>query len=237
MYDEASRKQKALRALAIFLDYKDPNTLTTQTCLEVGSSTGIMTFFLADHFQKVIGIDIDRPALEFAKNKYSKANIDYFEMDALHTTFPDNHFDHVVCHHTYEHVADSQLLIDEIYRILKPGGLLYFGAPNRLMIKESHYQIYFLSWLPKGLASWIVRICKKGDDYYETMLTYWGIKRLFAKNWQLKDYTLKCILEPEKYYATDVMEGKTWIKRIPTWLLKRLIPFSPDLVLLARKES
>ena len=237
MYDEKSRKNKALRAVAMFKDKENMDTLKSSSCLEVGSATGIMTYFLADYFQSVVGIDIDKPALEFAQKKYAKDNIQYLEMDALQMSFPDASFDYIVCHHTYEHVADSVALINGIHRVLKPGGLLYLGAPNRLMIKESHYQIYFLSWLPKKLASWVVKLSGQGDYYYENMLTYWGIKRLLAGKWHLEDYTLKCILDPERYYALDVMQGKDWIRKLPLPLLRCLIPFCPDLVFLACKTA
>ena len=117
--------------------------LKSQNCIEVGSATGIMTYYLAEYFTEVVGIDIDKPALNFAKKNYSRSNLKYYEMDALNMRFDDNSFDNIVCHHTYEHVENDITLMSEIYRILKPGGLLVMGAPNRLMIKESHYNIYF----------------------------------------------------------------------------------------------
>ena len=234
MYDEKSRKLKALRAIQIFND-NTSTPLKNQKCLTVGSATGIMSFFMADYFQEVIGIDIDRPALEYSKRNYSKENVSCFEMDALNTGFIDNSFDAVVCHHTYEHVSDSEKLIQEIYRILKPNGLLFFGAPNRLMLKESHYSIYFLSWWPKKISSLILKIMGKDDYYYETMRTYWGIKKLLSLFTDVQDYTLRCVREPDKYYSRDVIDEMKWVTVLPNIVLRLLLPFAPDFVFFARK--
>ena len=69
MYDEPSRRQKALRAVRMFED--QGAILGPLKCLEVGSATGIMSYYLADHFGQVIGIDIDVPALNFSKTNYT----------------------------------------------------------------------------------------------------------------------------------------------------------------------
>ena len=66
MYDEPSRRNKALRAIEMFKDYSVTD-LKLQNCLEVGSATGIMTYYLSDYFSEVVGIDIDKPALEYAR--------------------------------------------------------------------------------------------------------------------------------------------------------------------------
>jgi len=70
MYDEPSRKDKALRTIAIF----EANR-SNQNCLEVGSAIGIMPYYLADYFTEVVGIDIDKQALDYAQNNYSKPNL------------------------------------------------------------------------------------------------------------------------------------------------------------------
>jgi SAM-dependent methyltransferase len=233
MYDEPSRRNKALRAIQIFQEHR--KYLKECKVLEVGSSTGILTYYLADVFREVVGIDIDEEALDYARKHYTKSNIQYLSGDALVSNFPDNSFDAVVCHHTYEHVADSRKLVEEIWRIIKPGGLLYFGAPNRLMLKESHYDIYFLSWFPKGISSLVLKWTGKGDYYYETMLTYWGVKKLLKRFTGIFDYTLSCICEPQRYYSEDVMKDYPWMARLPKWAIRLLIHFAPDFVFLAVK--
>jgi len=182
-----------------------------------------------------VGIDIDRPALEYSWREYTRANLQCLEMDALAMTFPDDRFDAIVCHHTYEHVIDDRVLVREMLRVLRPGGLLYFGAPNRLMIRESHYGLPFLSWLPPSLSSLYLRLTGKGTHYYERMRTYWGVRRLLRPFRETTDYTLRCILEGARYHSEDVLASYPWLRRLPPRLLGQLVPLAPDLIFVSRK--
>ena len=45
--------------------------------------------------------------------------------------FPDAAFDLVFYHHVIEHVPDPEASLAELARVLRSGGLLYLGTPNR----------------------------------------------------------------------------------------------------------
>jgi SAM-dependent methyltransferase len=49
--------------------------------------------------------------------------------DAHHLPFPENSFDGVVCETLLEHVLEPEQVIDEMYRVLKPGGKCYIMMP------------------------------------------------------------------------------------------------------------
>lgn len=234
MYDETSRRDKALRAVAMIKDFI-PN-LQDKKCLVVGSSTGIMSFVLAEHFNQLIGIDIDMDAMKVATEKYLGPNIEYLEMDALEMQFPDKHFDVVICHHTYEHVYDSSILVQEIKRVMKDDGVCYFGAPNRLMIMESHYNLPFLSWLPRFAANWTVQVFRKEPLYYERMKTYWGLK-ILLKDFVIHDYTLKIFREAAKYHSLDVAKQYAILKNVPDWVIRLGKSFYPDYVWMLTKKQ
>lgn len=233
MYDETSRRNKALRTVTMIEDFI-PN-LRDKKCLVIGSSTGIMSSVVAEYFNHVTGIDIDMDAMKIAREKYSKRNIEYLEMDALNMKFPNAHFDVVICHHTYEHVYDSSILVKEIKRVMKDGGVCYFGAPNRLMIMESHYNLPFLSWLPRCAANWTVKLLRNEPLYYERMKTYWGLKSLL-KDFMIHDYTFKIFREPVKYHSLDVAKQYAILKNMPVWLMKLGKPFYPDYVWMLTKK-
>ena len=55
-----------------------------------------MTTEFSGHALRVTGIDIDKKALRFAASSKSTSNLDYVEMDALQTGFPDSGFDVVM---------------------------------------------------------------------------------------------------------------------------------------------
>ena len=69
-------------------------------------------------FCNVIGIDAAaREALDFP------------EYDLLDLKVPDNSYDVVACDQVLEHVAGSpQRAVDEMFRILKPGGYLFLST-------------------------------------------------------------------------------------------------------------
>ena len=49
--------------------------------------------------------------------------------DALRLPFPDDTFDRIIASEVLEHVTDDQIALDEIFRVLKPGGTLAATVP------------------------------------------------------------------------------------------------------------
>lgn len=94
--------------------------------------------------------------------------------------FASESMDIIISSHVYEHVPDSKQMMKEIYRVLKPDGFCFFAAANRLMWNEPHYHLPLLSIFPKRIAHLYLRVLGKGNHYYETHLTYWGLKTIDA---------------------------------------------------------
>ncbi|MEJ5252712.1 MAG: class I SAM-dependent methyltransferase [Chthonomonadetes bacterium] len=55
----------------------------------------------------------------------------YLRADVTRLPFRGESFDYVFYHHVIEHVSNPMASLHEIYRVLKPGGYLYIGTPNR----------------------------------------------------------------------------------------------------------
>ena len=233
MYDREAREKKAKTMLAVFRDYFK-SELKPFSVLDIGCSTGFIANQLATYFGRVVGIDIDKPAIDFAKHQFVRDNLDFFNSDSLKMRFSENTFDVVVCAHIYEHVPDTGLLLDEIYRVLKPGGACYFAAGNRINFMEPHYHLPFLSMLPRPLAHIYVRASRRGNFYYEKHLTYWGLKRLVGKFGRI-DYTRKIIQHPERY-AADYMLGPNTLKAgIARFIAEHAYALCPTFIWLLQK--
>jgi ubiquinone biosynthesis O-methyltransferase len=207
MYESHIRIQKAKKILSVLEDYL--TDLSNLELLDIGCAGGFTSFILGEKFKKITAIDIDSKAIEFARNNFKKDNITYQISNLMDLDFKQESLDVIICSHVYEHVPDSQILMDKIYRLLKPGGICYFAAPNRLMFVECHYHLLFLSYLPKGVANYYVRLFNKGTHYYENVLTLWGLKKLVSK-FEIIDYTYKIIKTPEKYNASDMLVKGTF---------------------------
>ena len=115
MFNRQSRERKAKTMVSVLQDYFDTD-LKSLTLLDLGSSTGLIANYLAMYFGKVVGIDIDRPAIEFARSTHKKDNLAFIHGDSLKIDMPENYFDAVICAQVYEHVPDAAMMLDEIYR-------------------------------------------------------------------------------------------------------------------------
>jgi ubiquinone/menaquinone biosynthesis C-methylase UbiE len=58
--------------------------------------------------------------------------------DIEHIPYPDNHFDVAILNEVIEHVPDERKTLSEIYRILKPNGIIIIFAPNKWFPFETH---------------------------------------------------------------------------------------------------
>ena len=235
MYDQEGREKKAKTMIAVLRDFLR-NDLASKTLLDIGSSTGIIANYLAGFFGQVVGIDIDKPGIQFAHKEFKKNNLKFVSGDAINLSFQKNFFDVVICAHIYEHVPDAKRLMSEIYRVLSPGGVCYFAAGNRLNIYEPHYKLPFLSILPKQIGNIYLRLSGKGKFYYEEHLTCWRLKQLVGKFF-LVDYNSKIILNPTRFYA-DYMIEKTGIKaKIARLIVQKFYWLCPTYIWLLQKTS
>jgi 2-polyprenyl-3-methyl-5-hydroxy-6-metoxy-1,4-benzoquinol methylase len=227
-----SRIRKAETTLAVLREHLGS---TGRLCLlDIGCSSGVITNHLSTHFRFAVGIDIDESALRRAARDRTKPNLEFMLGDSTHTAFRDGSFDVVVCTQVYEHVPDADQAMSEIFRVLKPGGVCYFAAGNRLILMEPHYRLPFLSVIPRPAANLYMRISKKGDKYYERFRTYWGLKRL-VRRFDLTDYTVKIVNAPGRYHATDMLKENSLKQALSRTLLKFMYWLSPGYIWILRK--
>jgi 2-polyprenyl-3-methyl-5-hydroxy-6-metoxy-1,4-benzoquinol methylase len=198
MYDIKSRQNKALRIVKTLEDYFGKEEIKKLTLLDVGASTGIIDSILAKSFRKVIGTDIDRKAISFATNKFKKSNLKFKVEDAMKLSFKENTFDIVICTHVYEHVPNPKKLFEEIYRVLKPGGVCYLAAQNKLWPLEAHHNLLFLSYLPKNIADIYIRLFRDKKEYYEHPMSYWQLMKTLKK-FKIHEYTSQILDNPKKF--------------------------------------
>jgi 2-polyprenyl-3-methyl-5-hydroxy-6-metoxy-1,4-benzoquinol methylase len=233
MYDRDERELKALKIVAVLRDYL--GDLGPLSVLDMSCSTGLIAAQLAKQFGLVTGIDIDKAAVAHATREFSNARVKFDCMDALSTGFADRTFDVVICNQMYEHVPDARKLMAEIHRVLKEGGVCYFGVTNRLKIIETHYgKIPFLSWLPKPLANAYLRLLGRGTHYYENLLSYWGLSRL-TRDFERVDYTVKVIRDPERFHATDSVRAGSLAQRAALAVARTAYWFMPGYIWLLRR--
>ena len=202
MYDEKARQVKAAKVLAVLEDYL--GKMADKRLLDIGCSTGFMTALYAEKFASTLGIDLDPQAIENANSARSSPKLSFQIGDAMGTGLPPQSFDVITCTHIYEHVPSADRLLQEIKRLLKPGGVCFFSAGNRYIWREGHYDLPLLSAIPKWLAHPYIRLSGKAPFYYENHLSLWGLRKL-VRAFQVVDYTLRVIEDPVRFHAADMI--------------------------------
>jgi SAM-dependent methyltransferase len=96
--------------------------------LELGCGTGTWTVFLRRLNARITGVDISEDLLRVAREK-TAGQAQFLMADIEHLPFRDNHFD-TVCGLSVLHHLDITAALPEIYRVLKPGGKIWFSEPN-----------------------------------------------------------------------------------------------------------
>ena len=96
--------------------------------LELGCGTGQWTEYFIKKGFKLTGIDISDEMLKFAHSK--SLNADFLKADSSQIPFDDNSFSAVSSITMLEFVEDQNKVLQEAYRVLKPGGWLILGCLN-----------------------------------------------------------------------------------------------------------
>jgi ubiquinone/menaquinone biosynthesis C-methylase UbiE len=146
--------------------------------------------------------------------------------DATRMPFPDKSFDCLICNHVYEHVDDQQALMAEIKRVLTDDGFCYFSAGSRFVLIEGHYFLPFLSWLPHWASDIYMKVFGRQGRYDVKLLSYRNLKKLLH-DFDVHDYTLPILTEPERFEAHDLKQQNSLAFRIPHWFYRLAYPILP----------
>lgn len=146
MGDESMARNLAFQAQAIWPQEKvlfDRYGLSgTVDILDLGCGTGEITRRLAERYPSatIIGVDILEGNLAIARrdNAGFGERVRYEVGDAFELAFDDAQFDLVVCRHMSQSVPDFPHVLDEIGRVLKPGGWLHLLSEDYAMLRMPH---------------------------------------------------------------------------------------------------
>ena len=102
--------------------------------LDLGCATG--SFRAGDRPLVAVRIDLNAPHVPIPN---------FARADAARLPFPDRSFDLVVSNHSLEHFENLSGALQEIARIVKPGGALYVSVPDATTFTDRFYR-----WLSRG---------------------------------------------------------------------------------------
>lgn len=99
--------------------------------LELGCGTAYFTRDLAKSGATVTAIDISPELLEAARNSCPAKNVTFEVQNAYSLDYSDASFDSVVGSSVLHHL-ELDRAVNEMHRVLKPGGMICFTEPNML---------------------------------------------------------------------------------------------------------
>lgn len=131
--------------------------------LDFGCNEGVFLDHLARRTQRrLIGVDVSRPAIAAGRTKRPDVELVHLAGSGS-LPFPDGYFGSISLLDVIEHIADQKRILDELFRVLAPDGVLIVTVPGR----------YVFSWLDAGnlkfrfprLHRWAFCLTHSREDY------------------------------------------------------------------------
>ena len=208
-------------------DFKKINLPPGSKVLDVGCGEGRHIFGILNEFEDVYcyGLDQDIPSLDKCKEgleffKELDLNGTVFQQGSIYQLpFKENFFDLIICSEVLEHLDDYHAAIDEIYRVLKPGGKFLSSVPSYWPEKIC----WSLSSGYQNMPGGHVRIFKKhqiigeiidygfkydhSERFHGLHSAYWWLRCLFW-NSQDSNYFVKIY---KKFLEYQILQSPRWL--------------------------
>jgi len=144
--------------------------------LELGCGEGFGVDLLAPFASHYLAVDKKMPGFKFQENntEYRKCVLPKLTGIASHS------FDTVICFQVIEHIRKDHALLEEIKRVLKPGGVLLMTTPNKLMSLSRnpfHVREYLPGEMERLVGAHFATYAISGIFGNETIMTYYEENR------------------------------------------------------------
>ena len=198
--------------------------------LEIGTGSGGIAHYFGTHPSLRCEVD----AVDVQDTRQVFEGYRFRIVDGGQLPFDNGAFDVVISNHVIEHVGSSQAQgrhLAEMRRVLAPAGRGYLAVPNRWMLTEPHYQLAFLSWLPRSLRSRYL-MWRRGVSVYDCEpLEAIEMERLFARAGLWFERAVGCALKTTIELERTGPSSLRWILgRIPDASIDRFAAIIPTLV-------
>jgi ubiquinone/menaquinone biosynthesis C-methylase UbiE len=122
LFDKSVLKQQKFKEVTELLGPTD-----SLDCLDIGGDNGIISYMLRKNGGNWKSADLDRSSVDSIQKLVSTG---VYQIDGDTTPFSTNEFDRVVIVDFLEHIPNDDKFMTEMYRVLKPGGILVVNVPN-----------------------------------------------------------------------------------------------------------
>jgi len=182
-------------------------TCAAPFCVDLACGTGDVSFLLAEKYASgtVVGLDLTESMLKIAAQRNPPANLTFSRQDMCTTDRKSNTADIVTGSYALRNAPDLHSALDEIHRILKPGGTAAFldfskppaGFPQWLeywllkswgslwgLLLHGNHEVY--AYIAESLQAYPDRVClhkcirDRGFRIIDCQRFYFGIMELLV---------------------------------------------------------
>lgn len=126
------------------------------TVLSSGCGTANdLVAFLDKGAARVCGVEVEADQVRVANLRFAKDErrdrVEVVYYDGRSLPYGHNQFDIIFSIHVIEHVVHVRAYLDELFRVLKPGGIVFLDFPNRFYRVEQHTGLSRIHLLPHRL--------------------------------------------------------------------------------------
>jgi O-antigen biosynthesis protein len=147
-----------------------------RTVLDAGCGTAYGTALLAEAgAAEVVGVDIAESVLEaMAPQMPATVRLEAGDLRRLH--YADDSFELILCFEVIEHFEEPLVVLDELVRVLAPGGVLLISSPNRGVYPDGnphHFHEFTADELLAAVGSRLgnVRLVRQHDYIVSALLS------------------------------------------------------------------
>lgn len=160
--------------------------LEGKSVLDLGCGWGdvVLKLSVMTRAKYVLGIepDRDRASLALSRGQNSDGSkVQIIIAVGESVPLPSNSVDIVCAYQVLEHVNSRQQVVEEMLRVLKPGGYIHMIMPNYAAFYEAHYKIKWMPFFPRPLAALYLKLRGRPTDFLSMFehVYPWQIKGLF----------------------------------------------------------
>ncbi|MEO8399326.1 MAG: class I SAM-dependent methyltransferase [Ignavibacteriaceae bacterium] len=177
-------KIRSIKAIANFEKYKDKRVL------EVGCGLGTDGRQFAKNGSVYFGINLDEGSTKYAKEAFELMGLkgEILQMNAEKMRFESNTFDHIYSHGVIHHSPNTEAIVGEMFRVLKPGGTITVMIYNKSSINY-YFEIMFLRKIfrlllyPQSAPKYISKITGFKKEIFERHRKIMMSEKMTKQKW------------------------------------------------------
>lgn len=153
--------------------------------LDIGVGTGLLMEIANQRGFEVYGLDVSSYAIKTVEKRLKVKTKSRLKISELNkNSFPENFFDVVNLRHSIEHVKNPSQTLSNVYRILKPGGVVAIATPNSF---GPHAKVFKELW-PHWSVPYHIQFFSKQS--LKDVVNKAGFKIVVFKTEELTNYDL-----------------------------------------------